>query len=143
MIKKILCAVDFSDISEKVVSYSCFFALKTQAKLYMLHVVKPLTWTEEFGVSLDFKEKYEDDLFQLASQKMKKLSKEHFPNSIDVSYKVTKGDIVKEILDFAEEKNIDLIVLGARGEHGIHEFIFGSVTEKIIKLSPKPVFVVK
>ncbi len=142
MIKKILCAIDFSEISKDVASYTHFLASKVNSKVYVIHVVKSLLWTEEFGTSLDFKEAYEKELYELAYKRMKEFVKIYF-NNIDTSFEILKGDVIKEILNFAEKNNVDFLVIGAHGEHGIHDFIFGSVTEKIIKLSKVPVLVIK
>ncbi len=143
MIKKILCAIDFSEISKNVASYTHFLASKINSKVYVIHVVKSLLWSEEFGVSLDFKEIYEKELHELAYKKMEEFVKTYFSN-IDVSFEILKeNNVIRQILDFAEKNDIDLIVVGAHGEHGFQDFIFGSVTEKIIKLSKIPVLVVK
>ncbi len=143
MIKSILCAVDFSDMSRYVASYSNFLASKLNSKVYVVHVVKSLVWAEEFGSSTDFKESYEEELYKIALKKVKEFVDTYFSEDVEVYYKILKGDIVKKILSFSEDNDIDLIVIGTHGAHGIHEFIFGSVTEKILKLSKKPVFVVK
>ncbi len=50
---------------------------------------------------------------------------------------------VKSILDFAEEKNVDLIVLGTRGRSGIKKLLLGSTASGIVTYSSCPVIVVK
>ena len=50
---------------------------------------------------------------------------------------------VKSILDFAEEKNVDLIVVGTRGRSGIKKLLLGSTASGIVTYSSCPVIVVK
>jgi nucleotide-binding universal stress UspA family protein len=46
------------------------------------------------------------------------------------------------ILDYAEEHDIDLLVMSSRGRSGVSRFVFGSVTERVVRLSERPVLVV-
>jgi nucleotide-binding universal stress UspA family protein len=46
------------------------------------------------------------------------------------------------ILDYAEEHGIDLLVMSSRGRSGVSRFVFGSVTERVVRLSGRPVLVV-
>lgn len=46
------------------------------------------------------------------------------------------------ILDYADEHDVDLLVMSSRGRSGVSRFVFGSVTERVVRLSGRPVFVV-
>jgi nucleotide-binding universal stress UspA family protein len=46
------------------------------------------------------------------------------------------------ILDYADEHDIDLLVMSSRGRSGVSRFVFGSVTERVVRLSGRPVLVV-
>ena len=62
------------------------------------------------------------------------------PYQIDVDIECLRGEASKEILRYAEENRIDLIVMGAFGHSRIHDFILGGTTAYIIRNSPLPVF---
>jgi nucleotide-binding universal stress UspA family protein len=47
------------------------------------------------------------------------------------------------ILDYADEHDVDLIVMGTRGRKGLDRYLLGSVTEKVVRLSDVPVLTVK
>ena len=51
--------------------------------------------------------------------------------------------IHRSILDYADEHDADLIVMGTRGRRGLDRYLLGSVTEKIVRLSDVPVLTVK
>lgn len=46
------------------------------------------------------------------------------------------------ILDYADEHDVDLLVMSSRGRSGVSRFVFGSVTERVVRLSNRPVLVV-
>lgn len=63
---------------------------------------------------------------------------------IDASAKaIFRKEIAKEILKEAEEGNFDLIVIGSRGLSGIHKFLLGSITLKLINQTSQPILVYK
>ena len=59
------------------------------------------------------------------------------------TYIIISQSTVKSILDFAEEKNVDLIVVGTRGRSGIKKLLLGSTASGIVTYSSCPVIVVK
>jgi len=52
------------------------------------------------------------------------------------------GSPAESILDYAQQNNVDIIVMSSHGRTGIARWAFGSVTEKVLKESPIPVLVV-
>jgi nucleotide-binding universal stress UspA family protein len=52
---------------------------------------------------------------------------------------VRRGDPWRGILDAAKERSADLVVMSTHGLHGLQRLLLGSVTEKIVRLSPIPV----
>jgi nucleotide-binding universal stress UspA family protein len=62
---------------------------------------------------------------------------------LDVDTHVRYGDDVKEILDHAAQKNIDMIAMSTHGHGGVKGLFFGSVAEKVVRQTSKPVFLVR
>ena len=56
---------------------------------------------------------------------------------------VREGVVHDEVLDYADETDIDLIVMGTHGRTGVRRFLLGSVTEKVVRLADVPVLSVK
>jgi hypothetical protein len=63
--------------------------------------------------------------------------------SVRSSYHITNGDILSCILQYTEENNIDLIVMGTTGSSGLAEIFIGSNTEKVVRHAPVPVLAVR
>jgi nucleotide-binding universal stress UspA family protein len=53
------------------------------------------------------------------------------------------GRPAEQLLDYAEQHDIDLISIGTHGRTGIDRFVMGSVAEKVIRRSEKPVLTVR
>ncbi len=56
---------------------------------------------------------------------------------------ILKGDPAEKILDFADEHDVDMIVVGSLGKSGIERFALGSVSEKVVRHAKVPVLVVR
>lgn len=58
--------------------------------------------------------------------------------------KIIKAEVsAKNIVKVAEELDVSLIIMGSHGRKGIQKLTLGSVAEKVLKLSPLPVLIVK
>jgi universal stress protein A len=64
-------------------------------------------------------------------------------NLTNVEKVVLKGIPHEEIINFASEEKIDMIILGTYGKVGIERFIFGSTAEKVVRRAPCPVMTVR
>jgi nucleotide-binding universal stress UspA family protein len=71
---------------------------------------------------------------------------EHRADDAGVEFvgEVRDGDAVyREILDYADEHDIDLIVMGTHGRRGIDRWLLGSVTERVVRTAEMPVLTVR
>ena len=62
---------------------------------------------------------------------------------VEAVTEVRTGTPHREILDYAEENDVDLIVMGTHGRTGLNRYLLGSVTEKVVRLSDVPVLTVR
>jgi hypothetical protein len=62
---------------------------------------------------------------------------------IPVRHVVLQGDPATEIVQYARDAGIDLIVMGTHGRTGLDRLLMGSVAEKVLRDSPCSVLVVK
>lgn len=61
----------------------------------------------------------------------------------NINVTLLEGPPAQSILEFAEEHNCDLIMIGSRGLSGIKEFFLGSISHQVVQQSKIPVLVVK
>ena len=83
----------------------------------------------------------ETELMKGAQEKLKDFQEEHLYGKI-VRSAVVVGDPAEEIIRYASDNDIDLILMGTHGRKGLDRVIFGSVVEKVVKSSPVPVLTV-
>ncbi|WP_342559183.1 universal stress protein [Metasolibacillus sp. FSL K6-0083] len=71
---------------------------------------------------------------------VEQLLKEHH-----ISYKVTilKGEPAPEIIQYANDNQVDLVIIGSRGLNGLQEMVLGSVSHKVMKRVNCPALIVK
>jgi nucleotide-binding universal stress UspA family protein len=142
-LKRVLVPTDFSDTSEVALKYGVALSHAFGATLHVLHVVnQPLheSWAGYApGTSfLSAVERMETD----ARCRIEELvSKEDVATGRTVPTMVW-GDASDQILKYAADHNIDLVVCGTHGRRGWDHFVMGSVAEHLVRKSSCPVLTV-
>jgi len=142
--KKILVPCDFSQPAQQAYGFALDLAKKTDAEVYVLHVIEIPFMVDAYSVAVpiwlnpELRKKIEDD----AREKFNKMRTSH-TRQHDITFRVLEGSATYAILDFIEKEKIDLVVMGTRGSSGLDEIILGSNTEKIVRFSKVPVFAVR
>lgn len=78
-----------------------------------------------------------------AKEGMKEIEAELKKSGLKVKTRLEKGIPFRDILKVEEEEKVSVIVVGSHGKSNIKEMLLGSVSEKVIRKSKKPVLVVK
>ncbi len=132
----IIVPIDFLDYSDKVVDYALTIGQKLEGKLHFVHVVEEANiYGYYMGPTIKhFMPKMKD----LAQGKMDVLMKRHGGSGVQCSGKVLTGEVVENIIAFAEEKNGDMIIIGTHGRKGLQKIWLGSVAERVVKNAPCP-----
>lgn len=140
-LKKILCPIDHSDCSKEALRYAVSFAMKDEAKLYLLHVID----IRSFDESIDAMSKQipDDETLNQLKTKLLDCIPEEIRSGMDVEAIVVQGIPFAEIISTARKENIDMIVIGSHGRTGIAHIMLGSVSEKVIRKAPCPVLTVR
>jgi nucleotide-binding universal stress UspA family protein len=137
-LRRILCATDFSECSRKALRYGISFARQFNAEILIVHVYEPAP--PQVGVlegALVETSLYED----LAGQ-LEQWRREVAP-AVTAKAIMRQGAAAREIVATAEENNIDLLVVGNHGRRGLARAVLGSTAEKVVRLAPCPVLVVR
>jgi len=141
-IKKILCAIDFSEASPLVAGYAETLARSMGAEVLVLYIAPSLSQYVGFHVPPSSIESFVKDIVSGADQTMAKFLADHFKD-LNAKGEVVTGYAAEEILAQAKEEKVDLIVMGTHGRKGIDRILFGSVAEKVVKSAPVPVLTVR
>lgn len=142
-LKKVLVPTDFSDSARHAFSYGVSFAREYKAELVLLHVVENLT----VGYASDLFPVPMAEVFQeisgYARTELAKLAEEAKQKGVAVSDVVAQGKPSAEIIRYAAENGVDMIVLGTHGKGMLDQALFGSTTERVVRRSPCPVLTVR
>jgi len=138
-LKSIICTTDFSEISNQAVVFGVALAKELGAKLYLCHVID-LSTVAMYG------EGFSDPLGQ--ERRTTNYAYEHLRGLIDdpsIEWEALPpmGHTADEIAHAAEEKNADLVISATHGRSGLKRFVLGSVTERLMRTLPCPLFVVR
>ncbi len=141
MFKKILIATDGSDIAENAADFGIKLAKNLNSEVYCIYVVDTTAFSSINNETLwqNLKSILEEEgkkALKNVENKVKNLNLRFYP--------VLKyGNPHEEIVKFAKDKGIDLIVMGTSGRSGLNRFLIGSVAEKVIRTAPCPVMVIR
>jgi nucleotide-binding universal stress UspA family protein len=115
--RQILLATDFSPVSGAARRVAVDMARETGATLHVVHVVPPVTDPSPAA----------QQLTQLALG---------VGGGLSVTTALLNGSAGRQIVKYAQDKQIDVIVLGTHGRTGISRAILGSVAEAVVRLAP-------
>jgi len=111
------------------------------AKLYIVYVVDSIAFA---SIPLDVKsESVHEGLRKEGLNVTNSVADAASEKGVDAETVVLEGNPAEEIVDFARNNEIDLIVLGMLGKSSIERFLLGSVAEKVARTSPVPVMIVR
>jgi len=85
----------------------------------------------------------EDELRQKASEELQQLIEREIGTAIPATASVRTGSPHQEILDEADERNVDLIVVASHGHSGVEQILFGSTADRIVHHAKCPVLTVR
>ncbi|MEX0717529.1 MAG: universal stress protein [Planctomycetaceae bacterium] len=141
---RILLPTDFSENSHLALNYASAFAEKFGAELHLLHVVQDLVaMVPEPGLAFPPPGDYMNELKASAEQSLARLPDPQ-PSSVGTVVRdVRQGPPFVEIIRYAREQEIDLIVMGTHGHTGLAHVFLGSVAEKVVRKAPCPVLTVR
>ncbi len=143
-LKKILCPIDFSEHSLKALKNATEMADKFHAELILMNVIAPFPVLPATPHPVGFNvQSYEDELEENSLDNLTEIVDKNVPENIDTSTVVKKGDAATQIIKFADENDINLIVLSTHGTGALKHLIFGSVAEKVLRHSNCPVLTVR
>ena len=145
----LLVAVDFTPYSEKALLFANQLAGCLNARLLVLHVIHDPAEAPGFYIKKGKKKKFLQSMEEAAEEMMeeflKKVRKAH-PDQIplqEATAQLVVGTPATRIVEIAEKKQAYMIIIGSHGRTGLSHLLVGSKAERVVRLSPVPVTVVK
>jgi len=143
-LKRILLPTDFSEYSQAACAYACGLVEKFDSELHVLHVLQDLiAMVPEPGLAFPPPGDYMQELKESAETALAKIPDPEWSAGRSIVRVTRTGPPFLEIIQYAREHEIDLIVLGTHGRSGLAHVLLGSVAEKIVRKSPCPVLTIR
>jgi nucleotide-binding universal stress UspA family protein len=139
LFKKILIATDGSVNNQTAIEEGITIARTCGSSLFLVYVIDIRT-IESLPSDVGLRDTYQilqNEAIQVLDQVRRQAG------DLIVETKILEGRPATEIVDFAAENEIDLIVIGTQGKTGIKRLLLGSVAETVIRYATSMVLVVK
>jgi nucleotide-binding universal stress UspA family protein len=142
-VNNILVPIDFSNHSEKALTYASEIAQSYNAQLQVLHIIEE-TMHPAFSVTgkssiFDLVPGIKED----SKKRIAKMLEKFVSDKVKSKVFIQGGRAANDIIKFAKENSTDLIVIATHGLTGLEHMLLGSVTEKVVRMAHCPVFTVK
>ncbi|MGM0169702.1 hypothetical protein IGI39_004827 [Enterococcus sp. AZ135] len=136
--KNILVALDGSDQAFEALEKAISIAERNSAKLFLVTAINFSPW----ATNTQTLELLLDDNRSSAKRTMAK-AKKQVPADIEFHFELMNGNPKACIIQYSEENNIDLIVMGATGAGAFSRLLLGSTTAYVVNHAPCNVLVVR
>lgn len=153
--KNILIATDLTPNSEHAFKHAVLLARQSKAKIHLLHIVPEIDAGFRSYVSSimgegkleEFESQHEEQARAEIKKELEKFAREELADHPEdfkniAGVEVAHGHAVSQILLVADRLNVDVIVMGTHGKGPLGHTFLGSVAEKVLHKSKKPVFVI-
>ncbi|HUT34058.1 MAG TPA: universal stress protein [Planctomycetota bacterium] len=143
-VRKVLLTTDFSPYAAQALPCAVGMARDHGAELHVLHVVPTPELTASFDMAgPGFDLALLAELERGAAEQLEKVVPAETRQELRVTCAVRRGAAFVEIVRYAREQGIDLIVIATHGRTGLKHALFGSVAEKVVRKAPCPVLSVR
>jgi nucleotide-binding universal stress UspA family protein len=135
MYNTLLFPTDGSETARQAQEDALSLAQVHDASLYLLYVTDTRFYStsgQEFEDETARGEQVLDEIAAVASSR-----------EIDVTTVISDGNPADEIVRYADEQDIDLIIMATHGRKGVDRFLHGSITETVLRTAEQPVLAVR
>jgi universal stress protein A len=139
-IKNILVPIDFSENSFQALDFGYLLASQNKSTIHLLHTIETVSSLRKYSLIEDSSECLTEECVKNEFARfIEKLPK----GLVEIVQAVKYGKPHEQILQYARDNKMDMIVISSHGWTGITNLLTGSVTSKVLKLSEIPVLCLK
>ncbi len=137
--KKILVGCDFSPAANAALGYGLGLAQEFEAELHLVHILEPQVYSDILTTNMSTVPGKSEDVRARLDKRLAELIPGEVMNWCRVRTAVIEGRPFDALTTYADQRDVDLIVLGVRG-HGVVETLFlGSTTDRVARRAQCPV----
>ena len=141
--KKIMVTLDGSDFAAQALPLAQMLAKSLNAGLVLFRVVPAmdvLSAPLEIAHAMDERQQ---QMVNEVTQTMQALAQNLRRHDLRAEAVIEVGNAAEEIIDYAREHNVDLIVMSTHGRSGLARWVYGSVAHKVLQHAPCSVFLAR
>lgn len=111
----------------------------------LVQVMEPFHLREglESRISPEERKRLDNDSMNLARDYLSGIKEQLGDSGIRAEYEVLLGNVLDKIVDFANENQVDLVILATHGKSGISRWVWGSTADRILRACCMPVMMVR
>ena len=136
-INKILVPIDLDRHTAKLVDFSIYIAKNLSASITFIHVVENVTTGDMMLGTPSFEPIYLEHTAR-AKELVNNIIEDNKPHYDKIDGTVMRGDVVEEVIGYAEKEKVGLIIIGTHGARGLERILLGSVAERVLKRAHCP-----
>lgn len=141
--KKIIAAIDFSDVSAKVLNQTAELAQATGAQVVLVHGIEQLaSFYDIYGYTVPDVGEFEIHARDRAAKALEERAKTLTLPADQISTEILEGPLIDTLLDSAKSHQADLLVLGSHGHGVVARLLLGSTAQRIINQATIPILIV-
>jgi universal stress protein A len=140
-LKKILVPSDFSPASDNAFKYALNFCKHFGAELHVIHVLEPVLAPQFAG--LPEASAFSKEEVATAEKKLRVWADSAGAFGVRAKLVIRNGLPAHEIIEAAKELNVDLVIIATHGLTAWKHFCIGSTAERVARVAPCPVLVVR
>lgn len=140
--RNILLPVDLSEAPTHLTVYATAMARKFEARVHFVFVAPLLRHYAAMYVPSPSIQQIEREIIDGAEKRLAEVRNGPFKEIDTAAVAVLQGDAAEEIIRYARQKKIDLIIMGTHTRKGADKVVCGSVAERVVKGAQVPVMVI-
>jgi universal stress protein A len=145
LINRILIPIDFSEVSLQALDYAVELGKPFGAELVVIHVVEPIyyaTPADVYGPSANLGMLLEEQQ-RVAAEQLAELEERLMKRGAAIETVLESGVPYQKVIEAAEQRKVDFIVMATHGRTGLSHLLLGSVAERIVRSAACPVLTVR
>ena len=142
VLHKILCAVDLTDQTVNVAEYTKMLAKGSNAQIELVSVAPHPTYYVGLRTFHDSNDDIEKKIKEAYEPLLKEFAAKQFPG-VQVKTTLLYGDPGTELVNYCQEKEWDLVVMGTHSRKGLDRLLLGSVAQKVVNMVDLPVLTIR
>jgi nucleotide-binding universal stress UspA family protein len=141
----VLVPTDFSESAARALAHARELAVTHGARLDLLHVVEEAVFPSIYGAGAAALSENAPALEDRAKASLDRLASELGAEGVEHGFgcHVKQGVAAAEVVRFAEDHDVDLIVMGSHGQSALERVLVGSVADRVIRTALCPIFLVQ